>query len=47
MTEWEKQIQDRTETLRLSWIRPELHRLDAGKAELGANPHPDATTVTS
>ncbi|HEX5182282.1 MAG TPA: hypothetical protein VFW19_03915 [Allosphingosinicella sp.] len=47
MTEREEQIQDRTEKPRLQWIRPELHRLDAGKAEFGINPQPDHTTITS
>jgi hypothetical protein len=33
MTEREERIQDTAEELRLPWVRPELHRLDAGSAE--------------
>ncbi len=47
MIERENQIHDRAETERLAWIRPELHKLDAGDAELGANPHADSVISTS
>jgi hypothetical protein len=46
MTEREEQIQDHTEALRLPWIRPELHRLDAGSAELNHAPGADSSNFS-
>ena len=41
----DEQSNDRTEELRLPWVQPKLHRLDAGNAEAGiSHPHNDGVT---
>jgi hypothetical protein len=47
MTEREERIQDSAEEPRVPWIRPKLHRLDAGAAEVAPNPGNDGITSFS